>query len=149
MTAAITSSFKNSLLTALSDAVNDADDNYYIGIGRAHDWNDSDVAPIRDLEGDSDISSISFLNKVRNSLQSYKIVESNSLVLPRVNWVSSTIYYPYTDTATEVDVSTNPYYVMNQNLRVYICLEQPKDTSGNPQVSTVEPTGVQDRKSVV
>lgn len=143
MTAAITSSFKNSLLTALSDAVNDADDNYYIGIGRAHDWNDSDVAPIRDLEGDSDISSISFLNKVRNSLQSYKIVESNSLVLPRVNWVSNTIYYPYTDTATEVDVSTNPYYVMNQNLRVYICLEQPKDTSGNPQVSTVEPTGVQ------
>lgn len=140
MTAAITNTFKSSIIkTLIEDLGGGAENNYYIALGKSDPWSVSDTPP---AIADSDISSLSFVQDARYRLQSYKIVESSTLVVPRINWVEGTIYYGYDDITDEVNTSINPYYVMNENLRVYLCQEQGKDALGQPVASTVQPTGV-------
>lgn len=140
MTATVTYSFKSNLLQSLKTNVLDGQDNYYLAIGRSDVWNATDTPPVT---ADSDIAAFSFVQTTRHSLMSYKKVFGSSLVIPRVNWTSETTYYAYSDQLSEINVSVNPYYVMNDNLRVYACLEQAKNTVGGAIPSTVKPTGVQ------
>ena len=138
MTAAITDPYKKISLDLLKADVSEGNNRYYMGIGRAEAWNANDNAP---AELDSDISNLRFTAEARTALQSVKVVEKVGFVVPRVNWAEGTIYSPYSD-AVSGNEQNNPYYVMNSNLRVYIVLEQPKDTEGNPIPSTTKPAGV-------
>lgn len=139
MTATVTYTFKSSLLQSLKSNVMSGSDKYYIAIGRSDVWNSTDTPPVT---ADSDISSLDFIQKSRHPLIAYKKVFSSALVIPRIDWTSGTIYDAYTDLNSNINLTTNPYYVMNDNLRVYVCLEQAKNSLGQGVVSTVKPTGV-------
>ena len=105
---------------------------YYIGIGRSEDWNDSDVAP-------STLSTLYEEEAFRDGLQSVKKVVDRTFVVPRYNWSSGAIYSQYDN--KQVGYPTQPYYVMNDNNQIYICIQQSKDATGTAQPSTVQPTG--------
>lgn len=113
MTATVTYSFKSNILQSFKSDVIGGTDNYYLAIGRSDVWNGTDTPPVI---ADSDISSFEFVQKTRHSLMSYKQVFGCSLVVPRVDWTSGTIYEAYTDLVSEIDVANDPYYVMNDNL---------------------------------
>src|SRR6056300_18216 len=57
-----------------------------------------------------------------------------SHVIPRYNWESGTVYSMYRN--TDADLFNKKFYVVNQDLSVYKCLNNNK---GVP--STIEPTG--------
>ena len=104
---------------------------YYIGIGRSEIWDSSDTVP-------TPINRASDVTAVRNQMQSVKKVQATSLVVPRYNWSNGTIYSQYDRQVS--GYPANPYYVMNDNNNVYICLETGRDNAGVAVASTVEPT---------
>ena len=130
----ITDQFKKQVLDDLLTDFRDSDNSvrYYAAIGRAEDWNDSDVptVPTNDLAS---------ARESRGSLQSIKLIEDASYVIPRRVWVANLIYSPFDD--NDVGFPENPFYVINSNNEVYICLEQGKRQDGTSQLSTVQPTG--------
>lgn len=129
----ITDQFKKQVLDDLLVDFQDSDNvRYYAAIGRSEDWNDSDVAtvPTNDRASARD---------ARTSIQSAKLIEDLSYVIPRRIWVANLIYSPYDD--NDVGFPENPFYVINSNNEVYICLEQGKKQDGTSQLSTVQPTG--------
>lgn len=99
---------------------------YFIGIGKSDVFNDTDTAF---AAVDTSLEEKEF----RNNLQSIKRVEASSMVIPRVNWSSGSLYSAWSDKET-----THPYYVMNEQKEVYICLSQGGSQS-TPNLSTVEP----------
>lgn len=131
--AIITNRFKKQVIASIiSDLRDSASNQYFVGIGRSEDWNDSDIAP----------SAVNCLREERDfrlSLQSIKTISDVSMVVPRNNWSSGTVYSAYRDNIT--GYPTQPYYIMNENNQVYICLQQAKDVSGTALTSTVQPTG--------
>lgn len=118
----------------IQDIINDDSDNYYyIGIGRSQSWdNDSDTAP-------TVVSSSEEAQGFRHNLQSIILIGDTSFVVPRYNWSSGTIYSAYSDDLT--GYPAQPYYVLNDNNQVYMCLQQSKSVTGVAQTSTVQPTG--------
>ena len=118
--AVITNPLKKQVIQSLQTDFADSSNNYYIGIGRSEDWNDSDTAPIA-------INAQSEQRGFRDGLQSVKKVVDQSFVVPRANWSSGAIYSPYDDKQVGYPVQT--YYVMNDENQVYICLQQSKDAS--------------------
>ena len=122
------------LLTEILDATDSSE--YYIGIGKSDQYNDSDTiaTPLRTLREE---------RNARANLQSIKKVTTGgaSFVIPRYNWSSNTIYSAYNDNT--VGLPSNAYYVLTEANEVYICLRQSKKTSnGDPNSSTVEPSYV-------
>lgn len=129
----ITDRFKKQVLDDLLQDFNDSASNrYYAGIGRSEDWNDSDVATVP-------TNNRREARQARNSLQSVKLIEDASFVLPRRTWVANLIYDAYDD--ADVGFPENPFYAINSNNEIYICLEQGKKTDGSSQLSTIQPTG--------
>ena len=118
----------------IQDIINDDSDNYYyIGIGRSQSWdNDSDTAP-------TVVSTSEEAQGFRHNLQSIILINDTSFVVPRYNWSSGTIYSAYTD--DQAGYPTQPYYVLNDNNQVYICIQQSTSATGIAQTSTVQPTG--------
>lgn len=106
--------------------VQDLSSQYFIGIGKSDVFNDTDTAfaavdtPLEEKE-------------FRNNLQSIKRVEASSMVIPRVNWSSGSLYSAWSDKET-----AHPFYVMNEQKEVYICLSQ-GGSQETPNLSTVEP----------
>ena len=101
---------------------------YFIGIGKSDVF---DTDPI-----DVAVSAIDTAHEereFRNNLQSIKRVEASSMVIPRVNWNSGSLYSAWSDKET-----VHPFYVMNEQKEVYICLSQ-GGSSETPNLSTVEP----------
>lgn len=132
MSAVITDQLKHDLVHNMYNEVLDSDNTFFIGIGRSEAWNDSDTTP--SLTG-TRREQLEF----RLSLQSVKLAEDISFVIPRHNWSNGTIYGAYND-----DVSgygSNAYYVLTAANAVYMCLEQGKDATGVAVPSTVEPVG--------
>ena len=72
-------------------------------------------------------------------MQSAKKIIDISFVVPRYNWASGAIYSAYDD--AQVGYPTQTYYVMNDNNQVYMCIQQGRNSAGQAQVSTVQPTG--------
>ena len=129
----ITDQFKKQVLDDILDDFADSDNvRYYAAIGRADDWNDSDVAVVPTNDALS-------ARRARHSMQSIKLIQDLSYVIPRRTWVANLIYSPYDD--NDVGFPENPFYVINSNNEVYIVLEQGKKQDGSAQLSTVEPTG--------
>ena len=129
----ITDQFKKQVLDDILADFQDSDNvRFYASIGRSDDWNDSDVPTVPTNDA---LSS----RRARNSLQSVKLIEDASYVIPRRTWVANLIYSAYDD--NDVGFPENPFYVINSNNEVYICLEQGKKQDGSSQLSTVQPTG--------
>lgn len=132
MSATITDTLKTQLIQQLYDDVRSESNNYFIGIGRSDAWGDSDVSPLADGSRRGEM-------EYRLALQSVKLAETVSFVVPRSNWSNGTVYDAYNDSV--FGYSTNDYYVLTDANAVYVCLEQGKDASGIPVPSTVEPLG--------
>jgi len=132
MVAIITDRFKKQILNDLFTDVNDSSDTYYIAIGRSQDWNATDVAPTPTNTAKTE-------RDFRNNMQAMKNAEDVSYVIPRYNWSSGTIYSGYDDHVE--GYPTNSYFVMNDELAVFICLQQGRDAQGNAVASTVKPAG--------
>ena len=141
MTAVLTDTLKRIMLDNIYDNVSDSGasvgqfgpGNYYIGIAKSQDWDTSDTP----------VDAKNTLREERNfrlNLQSIKQAESVSYVVPRNNWASSTVYSAYDD--DQQGYPSNPYYVLTEDSRVYICLEQGKDAAGTAVTSTVKPNAV-------
>lgn len=129
----ITDQFKKQVLDDLLGDFRDSDNvRYYAAIGRSEDWNDSDIAVVPTNDALS-------VRRARHSLQSVKLIEDASYVIPRRIWVANLIYSAYDD--NDVGFPENPFYVINSNNEVYICLEQGKRQDGTSQLSTIQPTG--------
>jgi hypothetical protein len=129
----ITDQFKKQVLDDIIDDFNDsASSRYYAAIGRSDDWNDSDVATVPTNDALS-------VRRARHSMQSLKLIEDLSYVVPRREWVANLIYSPYDD--NDVGFPDNPFYIINSNNEIYICLEQGKKQDGSAELSTVQPTG--------
>ena len=119
----------------IGDVITDFDSSgtqYFIGIGRSQDWNDSDVAP-------SELNHQREEKNFRHSMQSIKTIADISFVIPRYNWSSGSIYSAYSDAVS--GYPSQAYYVMNDNNQVYICIQQAKAADGTAAVSTIQPTG--------
>ena len=129
----VSDQFKKQVLDdILDDFADSASARYYAAIGRSDDWNDSDVATVPTNDALS-------MRRARHSMQSVKLIEDLSYVVPRQTWVANLIYSPYDD--NDVGFPDNPFYVINSNNEVYICLEQGKKQDGSAELSTVQPTG--------
>lgn len=130
--AIVTNPIKKQVITTLQTDMLDSATNYFAAIGRSEDWNDSDVAPTA-------VNSAREERNFRLGLQSVKNVIDLSMVVPRYNWASGTIYSQYDD--AQVGYPSQAYYVMNNNNQVYMVIQQSRNVSGVAQVSTVQPTG--------
>src|SRR6056300_575341 len=129
----ITDQFKKQVLDDILVDFADSDNvRYYAAIGRSEDWNDSDIATVPTNDALS-------VRRARNSIQSMKLIEDISYVIPRREWVANLIYSPFDD--NDVGFPENPFYIINSNNEVYVCLEQGKKQDGSAELSTVQPTG--------
>lgn len=130
--AVVTNRIKKQVISDIVTDFSDSDNNYFAVIGRSEDWNDSDIAP-------TVLNSSREERNFRLGAQSAKNIIDLSFVVPRYNWSSGAIYSAYDD--AQVGYPAQTYYVMNDNNQVYLCIQQAKDTAGNAQVSTVQPSG--------
>jgi len=131
MVAIVTTDTKQLLVEKLIDDLQADSNNYYLGIGKTDVWNVTDTAPSTIVDAETT------KRDFRNNLQSIQKISSVSFVAKRYNWSSGTIYQPYRDTQNSTD--NGQYYVITQSNRVYICLRQGRDVSGNVNTSTVDP----------
>jgi hypothetical protein len=130
--AIITNPIKKQVIQDLKDDIDSSGTHYYAVIGRSEDWNDSDIAP-------TPLNTAREERDFRLGMQSAKKIVDLSFVVPRYNWSSGSIYSAYDD--AQVGYPTQTYYVMNDNNQVYLCIQQGRNSAGQPQVSTVQPTG--------
>ena len=128
----ITDQFKKQVLDDLLTDLDSSSVRYYAAIGRSEDWNASDLPTVPTNDALS-------VRQARGSLQSIKLIQDASYVIPRRGWVANLIYSPYDD--NDVGFPENPFYVINSNNEIYICLEQGKKQDGSSQLSTIQPTG--------
>lgn len=129
----ITDQFKKLALDDILDDFADSDNvRYYAAIGRSEDWNDSDIATVP-------TNNTAESRQARNAIQSAKLIQDLSYVVPRRTWTANLIYSPFDD--NDVGYPANPFYVINSNNEVYIVLEQGKKQDGSAQLSTIQPTG--------
>ena len=131
MVAIVTTDTKQILVEKLIEDLQADSNNYYLGIGKTDVWNVTDTAPSTIVDAETT------KRDFRNNLQSIQKISSVSFVAKRYNWSSGTIYQPYRD--TQNSTGNGQYYVITQSNRVYICLRQGRDVSGNINTSTVDP----------
>ena len=132
MAATITAEMKRRFIDEFRIDADSASVNYYIGISKSEDWNDSDAAP-------TPVNTEREERNFRLGMQSVKQVANYSFVIPRVNWTSGTTFAAYNDAAEAHP--TVPYYAMTENNAVYVCIRQGSNAAGVVQPSTVQPSG--------
>jgi hypothetical protein len=130
--AIVTNSIKKQVIEDIKRDADSSGTHYYVAIGRSEDWNDADDAPV-------EVNTAKEERDFRVGLQSIKKVIDLSFVVPRYNWSSGAIYSAYDD--AQVGYPAQTYYVMNDNNQIYMCIQQGRNSSGQAQVSTVQPTG--------
>ena len=132
MTAIITDVFKKDMLQKVFDAAVADSDKMYIGIGKSEQWDSSETVP-------NPTDSPRTIRQLRSGLQSVKKAGDVSFVIPRHNWSSGNTYSAFDDAFTTIPADT--YYVLTDENQVYICLQQSQKNNGDPNASTVKPTG--------
>lgn len=129
---ALQNNFKTQFVKELKDAFDPtSEDNYYLFFGQALPWADETTPP-------AVIDSVSeHFSALRNSLFAVRIDSRNTfLVVPRINWTSGNIYYPYDDAVDMHDVDNlRQYYVLVDGDRVYKCI-----SNNGGVASTSKPT---------
>jgi len=103
---------------------------YYVGFGKSDLFDSIDEAAIPTRAKYDEMVA-------RSNLQSVKKIVNNSLVVPRKNWTSGTLYAGWDD--KQALYPQNSYYVLTEENQVYICLNQGRDGNGNPIASIVSP----------
>lgn len=131
MVAIITDNFKRKFIDEIISDVGTSS-GYYVAIGRSEDWDSSDTVP-------NPTNSLAEQRRFRESMQSLKLGEDVSYVIPRNNWSSGTTYDAYDDAVG--GYPSNAYYVITDELQVYICLQQGKTTAGVAVPSSIKPQG--------
>ena len=131
MVAIITDNFKRKFIDEIISDVGTSS-GYYVAIGRSEDWDSSDTVP-------NPTNSLAEQRRFRESMQSIKLGEDVSYVIPRNNWSSGTTYDAYDDAVG--GYPSNAYYVITDELQVYICLQQGKTTAGVAVPSSIKPQG--------
>jgi hypothetical protein len=121
MSAIITTKFRYqtavNLINAMGGNGSQADDSYYMFIGRTEPWTDDENPPMPE-------DSISEENAARNRMLSLKLITAAKIshVIPRYNWVSGQSYSEYDD--QDELLSTKQFYVYTQDdLSVYKCIK--------------------------
>lgn len=133
MSSIVTQNFKKELMTSTIKSLNDTSQNFYIGIGRSDPWPNNDSAEVAE-------DTVQIQNQFRNNLQAIHRIVAGSLAVPRYEWKKDTIYAQYDDAKDIYDYNSTPFYVINNNNGVFICLRAGTDDTGNPVPSTVMPT---------
>lgn len=140
MPAIITDDTKKILIQKIIEDTSDSDTRYFIGVGKSDTWQDStDVAPTTGQVINSAREQMNF----RSNLQSVILTDTVSFVAKRYNWSSGTIYRAFEGdvsalgNGTSNDGGNGAYYVLTDNNRIYICLEQGKTATGtvNPSLN--------------
>jgi len=124
MTSSVTDNFKRHLLNEFKNEIDGSDVQYYMGLARSDNF----------VVGE-DQSSLYFQSQLRHTMQSVKILSSNSFVVPHIPWSSGVSYSQY----DEADLNTN-FYVVNSSNEVFVCIQTGKVADGTIRPSTVEPT---------
>ena len=132
MPAIVTDALRTLLARQFFDQFANQTSRYYVGIGRSEIWDSSDTVP-------TPVNTAGEVAAARAQMQSVKKVQATSLVVPRHNWSNGTVYSQFDNTTS--GYPTQPYYVMNDNNNVYMCLETGRNNAGVAVASTVEPTG--------
>lgn len=133
MPSIVTQDFKKELMASTIRTINDTSENFYIGLGRSDPWPNNDSADIA-------LDNVKIQNEFRNSLQAIHRILAANLVVPRYEWKKNKYYQQYDDVKDIYDYGNEPFYVINNNNAVYICLRQAKDDHGLPLKSTIMPT---------
>ena len=109
---------------------------YYLFIGNTQEWywDTQDQALNDPPEPSEGVESIDF--DIWDRIVAMKRIDVTdlSLAIPRYNWTSGTVYSKYQDSVDLFANTTNPFYVLTSDFRVYKCIDNNK---GAP--STVEP----------
>jgi hypothetical protein len=102
----------------------------YVTIGRQTAWA-NDAAPPDATDTDQTIA------QAYNALLGGKIVTGSdvALVIPRLNWITGTVYTAYDDQSTTLFTSTNSMYILTATSEVYKCID-----NANNAPSTVQPS---------
>jgi len=129
--AVITNDFKRMALRKIYDDAQDVTNRYYIGIGKSEPWNDAETVP-------TPTGSIRDDRLARQGLQAIKSAANLSFVVSRYNWTSGTIYDAWDD--NDLAVGANSYYIITEDNRVYMCVQEARNASGEQTSSTVKPT---------
>ena len=133
MAAIVTNNIKEQLLQTVLTDVADSANYYYIGIGRSDQWDATDTVP---TVGNSEREK----RKFRTALQSIIRTTDTSFVAPRYNWTSGSIYSSYNDAQdATTNAATYPFYVLTDNQRIYLCMQQGKSKTGTVATSSVNP----------
>lgn len=128
-----------SLVDAIYNEIISRRSNYYYFIGRVLNWPDPQSPPAPE-------DTYAYELNTRNEIINVKRIQLTdvSYVIPRIDWVSGTVYdqydgdysttYPSSTGAT--DLKSSRFYVLTSNFNVYKCL-----FNNNGSVSTSQPTG--------
>lgn len=130
--AIITDAMKKQVAEQLIRDFDSSDTYYFVGIGRSQIWNDSDIVVL-------ETNSYRDQYRFRQNLQGVKQIADISMVVPRHNWSSGTIYSGWDD--AQVGYPANAYYIITSLNQVYICIQPGRSTTGALVPSIVEPTG--------
>lgn len=130
MPAIVTDALRTLLARQFYDQFVNATARYYAGIGRSEIWDSADAVP-------TPVNTSGEIEAARNQMQSVKKIQATSLVVPRHNWSNGTVYSQFDNEQSGYPVQ--PYYVMNNNNNVYMCLETGRNNAGVAVASTVEP----------
>ena len=121
MPAVITDTLRRQIARDFFEQFQNNTANYYVAIGKSEPWDSSENVP-------TPVNNPETIADFRDVMQSIKRVKSTSLVVPRNNWSSGTIYSQYDDRAQ--GYPAQPYYVKNDNSQVYVCLEAGRNRLG-------------------
>ena len=133
MAAIVTDDLKHRISDLIRFDADSESTHYYIGIGKVDQYDSSDTVatPLRTNFEEAE---------ARANLISIKKVPSTSisLVIPRFNWTSGTVYDAWSDAS--VGIPSNTFYVLTEDNEVYICIQQGKSATGTPNQSIVKPS---------
>lgn len=139
MTAVITPLFHNNIAQTVYDEIQNRTAIYHYFIGQTLQWPD-------DTDPPNPNSYLEYENEARNNIIQTKQIQINdvSLVIPRINWDSGTIYDMYDDIISVANPTANnatelkrsSFYVITEDFNIYKCL-----FNNNGSASIVEPTG--------
>jgi hypothetical protein len=123
-----TKEFSCSLAKAFLDEIFYQKSRNYYTLGRVNDWGVSDVP------SESATLTPEYLDDVRRELAFVKRISPNevSLVVPRIDWISGTVYDQWDHTQV---MYTKSFYVITDEFKVYKCLN-----NNNAIPSTQKPT---------
>ena len=109
------------------------EENVYLFIGKTLPWSDENSPP-------TPVDCVQDQVQAFQNMMSLKLIglSSVSLVIPRNDWTTGIVYSQYSDAVDLFDPNSSPppFFVISDQLNVYMCLNNNKGA-----LSTIQPTG--------